>query len=133
MDNPFNIEPPSDNSWASFPPPSIHGARARARASELLAAQATLTTRDQIKTSARAYALKPRQLDTIAEGLFALQPRDLVRSLRILIGIMRLSPQRLLGFGGEVMGINLQGAMLYARYSRALQRRLASIADEVAW
>lgn len=124
MHHPIELEPDRD-SWTSqyFPPPSIHGARARARASELLASQAVLTARTQIKTSARMYALTPRDLDTIAEGLFALQPRDLVRSLRILIGIMRMSPQRLLGFGGEVMAINLKGAMLYARWSRRIARR----------
>lgn len=121
---------PDPDSWTSqyYPPPSIHGTRARVRASEMLAAQAPLTARAMIKNRARMYALRPRDLESIAEGLFALQPRDLVRSLRILIGIMRMSPQRLLGFGGEVMAINLRGAMLYARWSRRVAYRASRVA-----
>ena len=116
---------PDKDCWTSqyFPPPSVHGTRARAIASAMLAAQAPVTARAMIKESARAYALKPRQLDAIAEGLFSLQPCDLVRSLRLLTGIMRVTPQRLLECGGKVLVLNLKGAMLYARWSRRVGRR----------
>lgn len=121
---------PDQDSWTSqyFPPPSIHGNRARARASELLDKQAPYTARFHMKLSARAYARTPRALDAIAEGLSALQPGDLVRSIRLLTGIIRMSPPRFLGLGGEIMAINLRGAMLYARWSRRVAYRASRVA-----
>lgn len=117
-----NSPAPSLASWPARRPPSLTMVRARAE----LEAQAIRTARAVIKGRARAYALKPRDLDAIAQGLFNLSPRDLVVCLGRLIGIMRISKQpRWAGFGGEIQAINLRGAMIYARWSRRIANRIA--------
>lgn len=111
---------PHTDSWPARRPPSP----AYARACKAIEAEARATGRAVIKMRARAYALRPRDLDAIADGLFNLCPRDLVAALRQInaVGVMR--GRRWFGFGGEVQAINLRGAMLYARYARAKERFL---------
>ncbi len=66
---------------------------------------------------ARAYALRPIDLDAICSGLSGLSPSKLVKMLG---NIAYLHP-RFAGFGGEVPAINIKAAAVYARYARAKQ------------
>jgi hypothetical protein len=112
---------PSATSWPVRRPPSPATAAVHAA----LEAQARKTARAMIKERARAYALRPRELDAIAEGLFKLFPCDLVTSLSQINAVALIRGTRWFGFGGEVPAINLRGAMLYARYSRAKAHQIA--------
>lgn len=86
-------------------------------------AQAGRTSRAMIKQRARAYTLRPRELDSLEDGLSSLCPRVLVWTLAIASTAMSaLPPRRHFGFGGEVPAICLRGAMLYARFARAKAR-----------
>jgi hypothetical protein len=76
-----------------------------------------------IKRHARAYARQPRQLETIAAGLFNLSPRDLVTALRQINAIYLM---RARGFLDPPL--NFRGAYLYARYARAKQHQVAGMA-----
>jgi len=107
--------------WVEIRKPYIDESPAMLCAHAALEAEASATARAVIKMRARAYALLPRDLDTIAEGLFNLSPRDLVTALRQInaVTFMRSNTR----FGSEVLHINLRGAMLYARYLRAKARR----------
>jgi hypothetical protein len=65
----------------------------------------------EIKNDARVYALRPRDLDLIADGFSKLIPNALVRALgRLIDGGFR---------GGE-----LRAAMVYARWSRRVGRAI---------
>jgi hypothetical protein len=116
---------PERDSWAShqLPPPSIKSPRARASAHAAIRAKASRTARAMIKERARDYALRPRELDAFGDGLSRLSPRTIVWCLN---RIRHQVPQaRWFGYGGEVPAINLCGALLYARYSRAIASRNA--------
>lgn len=79
-----------------------------------------------IKDRARAYAMQPRHLDAILEGLSSFSPNPMVQILAIIRrNSYTFGPQqqRHVGFGGEVPAINLRGAMLYARWSRYVEYR----------
>jgi hypothetical protein len=124
---------PSATSWPSRRPPSPATAAVHAA----LEAQARKTARTMIKMRARAYALRPRELDAIAEGLFNLFPSDLVTSLSQISAVAFMRGSRSFGFGGEVPAINLRGAALYARFARATanqlsRRRKANAEHEIA-
>lgn len=110
--------------------PIAHTARAAAGAA--LQAQAGRTIRAVIKARARAYALRPRELDAIAQGLFACTPRDLILGLNAINAVSTMRGLRWVGFGGEVPVINLKSAMLYARFSRAKAHQIAAKAHEAA-
>ena len=103
--------------------PAYRQSKARDAASAALAAQAQRTARREIKDRARAYALRPRELDAIMPKLSG------VRSPHVLVivleGIHRPPDWRFFGFGGEVPALNVRGALLYARYARAKARQLA--------
>ena len=109
---------PHPDSWPARQPPFL----AYDRVCKALEAEANATARAVVKMRARAFALKPRDLDAIAKGMFNLSPRDLVTSLRQIGAVMKM---RRGGFGGEVLVVNLRGAMLYARYSRAKAHQIA--------
>jgi hypothetical protein len=111
----------SPSSKLGFPATTFVSAHDAAYAA--LEAQAALTIRRVVKDRARAYALRPRDLDAIAEGLSELSPWRLVQRLTNPLWVP--GAYRWLGFGGEVQAINLRGAMLYARYSRAKKRQIA--------
>lgn len=111
---------PHVNSWPARKPPSL----AYAAACRALEIEAARTARAVIKARARIYALEPRQLDAIAEGLFACSPRDLVTALK-QISVVVTMRRRWVGFGGEIQAINLKGSMLYARYARAKANQIA--------
>lgn len=111
-----------------FPRPSIerladdapvaHYSPTREAAYAALRVRAWRTVRTMIKMRARAYAMRPRELDaTIMHGLSDLSPRRLVQSL--------LDTRRWLGFGGEVPALNLRGALLYSRFARAKANQLS--------
>jgi hypothetical protein len=100
-------------------PPSL----ARAAVSADMKAQVAITVRALIKDIARDYSRDPRSLDTIAHGLSDFPPKHLVTALAYLIRTQ--AARRHMGFGGEVPAINLRGAMLYARYSRAKAHQIA--------
>jgi hypothetical protein len=112
---------PAD-SWVGAKPPRF----TMAQACTALAAQAASTARDTIKVRARVYALKPRQLEAIAEGMSRLPPRALVTALQQIDAIAKMRGTRWFGQGGEIPAINFRGAMWYARHSRAKQRQLAA-------
>jgi hypothetical protein len=95
---------------------------AREAAYAALRTQAQRTARREIKDRARAYALRPRELDAIVSNLSAHQPKQMVQ---VLESIRFPSNWRWFGFGGEIPAINMRGAMLYARYARAKHRKLA--------
>jgi hypothetical protein len=95
---------------------------ARDAAYAALRAQAVRTAWCAIKDRARAYALRPRDLEAIMAGLACLTPR---RAVEYLEAIHRPPDWRWFGFGGEAPAINLRGAMLYCRYARAKARQLA--------
>jgi hypothetical protein len=101
--------------WVLRKPPSI----ALARAVERTAAAARRTAVIATKERARAYAIRPRELDAIEDGLSGLSPKIMVSYLRT----MHPDASRWFGFGAESSAINLRGAMLYARYSRAIQHQ----------
>lgn len=111
---------PAATSWPSRRPPSP----ARDAAYAALATQARKTAVREIKWRARAYALRPRELDAIAEDLSGLPPKHLVTALAY-IARNPMNRVRHFGFGGEIPAINLRGAMLCARYSRAKAHRIA--------
>ena len=111
-----NSPVPSPTSWPARKPPSP----ARDAAYAALATQARKTAVREIKWRARVYALRPRELDAICEGLFSASPKKLVG---FLATITRYSTNRNFGFGGEIPAINLRGAMVYARWSRAIYSR----------
>ena len=95
---------------------------ARDAACAALRAQAKRSACREIKDRARAYALRPRELDAIFQGLAGRSPHSLVKTLEIF----RYPPDwRWFGFGGEVPALNMRAAMLYARYARAKARQLA--------
>ena len=102
--------------------PSPAMARAVARITEAAKRAAVIAIKDR----ARAYAQQPRHLDAIIEGLSSFSPKPMVQILSIIRrNSYTFGPQkyRHVGFGGEVPAINLRGAMLYARYSRAIANR----------
>jgi len=127
------------DSWPAKQPPQTEAAkdrafgeafqartyRARDACRAALEAQAGRSARAIIKDRARAYAIKPRTLDSIAEGLFTCSPRDLVLALKAINAVATMRGQRWMGIGGEIMAINLKGARLYARWSRRVARRIA--------
>jgi hypothetical protein len=102
---------PHPDSWPARNPPSV----AYDATCDAVRAQAARTARRVIKERARAYALRPRDLDAIS-------PASLVRAIT-QVG----DPEwrRWFGFGGEIPALNLRGAMLYARYARAKAHQIA--------
>jgi hypothetical protein len=90
-------------------------------------AEARATARAMIKNRARAYALRPRELDAIIGGISKDTPRNLVAILSVIIGVTKIR-HRHFGFGGEIPAINLRGALLYARCSRAKAHQIAVLA-----
>lgn len=103
--------------WPARRPPSP----AYAEACAAIEAKAGVTVRAVIKDLARAYALRPRQLDAIVQGLFDLSPGKLVEALQL----SKLHNTRWTGFGGEITALNYRAARLYARYSRAKAHQIA--------
>ncbi len=69
-----------------------------------------------MKDQARHYALHPRDLDTLAQGLFNLNPNDLVRCLGRLIGVMKIM--------NMPIDPNFYAALLYARWSCRVSRAI---------
>lgn len=115
----LSIEPPvaSAGSWPTRRPPSSAVAAAHAA----LKAQARRTAHAMIKDSARRYALRPHLLDAIDDRLSALLPGALVQRL----AKHPIPLWRHFGTGGEIPAINIRGARLYARWSRAIASRNA--------
>lgn len=105
-----NSPTPSPTSWPARKPPSVAYDAACAE----IEIQAVRNVTTLIKDRARAYCDQPWKLESIAYGLVALQPTDLVRSLRRFIAIATM--QAGLGAG---TAINLKGALLYGRFARA--------------
>ena len=112
------------DSWPARKPPSI----AYDIACAALEEQAKTTARTIINERARTYRDAPWKLESIAYGLVALRPADLVKSLRRILGIMCMSSRRYAGLGGDSSAINLSGALLYARYRRAKAHKIARAA-----
>jgi hypothetical protein len=96
--------------WTARQPPSI----AMARAKLLIEVQAKRALRRAIKDRARAFALRPYDLEAIDEGLSEMSPRYLIQALK---WVGRFRPN------GDHSPINLRGAMLYARWSRRVANR----------
>ena len=84
-----------------------------------LKAQAARTVRRVIKDRARAYALRPRDLEALADGLIDLSPRDLTTALSLIGAVYKMR---------GLAAINLPGALLYARYLRAKARKIGWMA-----
>ena len=113
-----NSPAPSSASWPSRQPPSPALKAARAA----LKAQASKTIAREVKISARNFILFPALLDNIEIGLSFHSTRGMVQSL------MRIKESRqefIALLGGVTQGINLQGALLYARYLCAKKHQLA--------
>jgi hypothetical protein len=115
----------SPESWPARKPPAIASTFGTAydQTCAELKAQAARTVRRVVKDRARAYALRPRDLEAIGDGMISLSPRDLVTVLSQLNAVATMRGSRWFGFGGEVQALNLCGARLYARYSRAKARQ----------
>ena len=111
---------PAATSWPARTPPSP----ARTAIGAAIEAQARKTARTAIKSRARAYALRPRELDAIAKELCGLPPKHLVTALAY-IARNPMNRVRHFGFGGEVPAINLRAGMLYARYLRAKAHQIS--------
>ena len=111
---------------SQHPAPCIDTTPAMNAAHAAIEAWARRTAIRAIKYRAHLYALHPRELDAIADGLSGVTPRELVASLRSISLLIwaDLCPKRI-GFGAEVPAINLRGASLYARYLRAKARQVA--------
>jgi hypothetical protein len=75
-----------------------------------------------IKRRARDYARSPRDLDALIPTLSKFSPKGMLIAFRSL---PPNPPARWTGFGGEVVFINRQGAILYARLLRAKAAQLA--------
>ncbi len=114
---------PSMTSWPNRRPTLVapRASPAMARAHAKIEAQAKRAVRLAIKDRARAYALRPRDLDAICEGLARASSKLMVKYLAS--EIRDPGRYRWFSFGGEVPAINLHGAMLYARWSRRLSNR----------
>jgi hypothetical protein len=113
--------PDCDGRPGRLRPPYINDTPVMLRVHAALEAETRATARAVIKMRARAYVLRPGDLDALCKGFCGLWPGSLVDVLKH----MKAHPQRYFGFGGEVLAINLRGAMLYARYSRAKKRQIA--------
>lgn len=111
--------PELSKGWPARRPPSLAVANAHAA----LEAQARRTVRAMIKDLAWAYAREPWQLDGICEGLATMTPNRLIAILRALIA--NPPRNRWFAFGGETTLINLRGALLHARWCRAIASRNA--------
>lgn len=113
-----SANPALSKGWPARQAPSL----ARETAHTAIAAQARKTARAMIKDSARGYALRPHELDTIIDALSTVHPIIAIGALK---GLRVYQARYNMSFGGEVQAINLRGAMLYARYSRAKANQVA--------
>ncbi len=76
--------------------------------------------RQMIKRRARAYARRPRELDTVAPGLSAAAPDTLIAAGADLLRFEAAAPRRWFGFGAEAPALNARALMLLGRTLRRL-------------
>jgi hypothetical protein len=91
--------------------------RAYDDACALIEAQARRSALAIIKRRARAYAVRPFELEALGSGISKLSPNDLVRCLNRLWGIARITGKPL-RYGPDIPLTNFRAAMLYARLLR---------------
>lgn len=91
---------------------------ARAEIDEALKIQARRTARAIIKHRARAYALRPCDLDAITPGLSEAAPGTLIAVGADLLRLEASAPRRWFGLGGDVPALNARALMLLGRLLR---------------
>jgi hypothetical protein len=126
MTAPLPVEVAPDRGWPAKRAPGI----AEAEVHAALEAQARRTVPREIKRGAHRYALCPSLLDSIECGLSRLTPRAMTARLKHLLAEEIATPRRMFGFGGYVPMLNLKSALVYARYSRSIERLHVRIAAE---
>jgi hypothetical protein len=95
---------------------------AEAAAFAALDAQARRSAAHLVKQRARAFALRPSELETLYPGLAVATPGKLIAIAEHLLEAARNGRQRWFGFGGEVTALNAKAALLYGRMLRRMMR-----------
>jgi hypothetical protein len=91
---------------------------AEAAAFAALDAQARRSAAHLVKQRARAFALRPSELEALYPGLAVAAPDKLIAIAAHLLETARNGRQRWFGFGGEVTALNAKAALLYGRALR---------------
>lgn len=97
---------------------------AEAAAFAAIDAQARRSAAHLIKQRARAFAIRPIELEALYPGLAVATPGRLIAIAEHLLETARTSRQRWFGFGGEVTALNAKAALLYGRVLRRSVTRL---------
>ncbi len=100
---------------------------AEAAAFAAIGAQARRSAAHVIKQRARAFALRPIELETLYPGLAVATPGKLIAIAEHLLERARTGRQRWFGFGGEVTALNAKAALLYGRALRRSVARTESV------